>query len=91
MNTVLTIKDLAHGKELDRKAMSAVRGGLGNQANATQQSNLLQMKAPVAVGNGTDICGPANFQVDSNPIQTATNDSTSTNFSGLGWYPVCAD
>jgi hypothetical protein len=83
----LTIKDLALDKELSGEAMSAVHGGIGNQANATQQSNFLGMKAPVSVGNGSIFGGPAIIQVDSNPTQTASNDSTSSNdsFKGFGW------
>ncbi len=86
MKSTLTIKDLALDKKLDCKAMSAVRGGQGNQANATEQNNFLKMKAPVSVGNGSEIGGgPINFQVTSNPTQTGTNDSTSTNDKSLSW------
>jgi hypothetical protein len=83
----LTIKDLALDKELNDKAMCAVRGGLNNQANATQQSNTMALFAPVSVGNGSIFGGPAIIQVDSNPTQTASNDSTSSNdsFKGFGW------
>lgn len=86
MKSTLMIHDLAFDRALDHPAMAAVRGGLGNQANATEQSNALKMIAPVSVGNGTSICGPATFQVESNPTQTASNASTSTNDSGLQWY-----
>jgi hypothetical protein len=86
MKSTLTIKDLALDKELDGKAMSSVRGGNSDQANATQQGNFLQMEAPVSVGNDSGIYGPVNFQVTSNPTQTATNDSTSTNSKGFSWY-----
>ncbi len=87
MKSTLIIKDLSTAKELDGKAMSAVRGGLGDQANATEQNNFLAMKAPVAVGNGSKIGGgPINFQITSNPTQTGTNDSTSTNDKSLDWY-----
>lgn len=86
MKTTLMIKDLDTAKVLDRKAMSAVRGGNGNQANATQQANLGKLFAPVAVGNNTDIFGgPVNFQVNSNPTQTLSNSSTSTNEKGIDW------
>lgn len=86
MKTTLMIKDLDTAKELDRKAMSAVRGGNGNQANATQQANFAKMIAPVAVGNNSDILGgPVNFQVDSNPTQTLSNTSTSSNDKGIDW------
>jgi hypothetical protein len=84
MTSTLTIKDLALDKELDRKDMAAVRGGLANQANATQQGNVLAMFAPVKVANGACFDSPANIQVDSYPTQTATNDSTSSNSQG-GW------
>jgi hypothetical protein len=89
MKSALTIKDLALDKELDGKTMSAVRGGNSDQANGTLQSNSQSLCAPVSVGNGTGICGPVNFQVTSNPTQTATNCSTSTNDKGLGLYGIC--
>ena len=85
MKSTLIIKDLSLDKQLDSTAMSAVRGGLGNQANATGQSNSLEMFAPVSVGNGSAVCGPVAFQVDSNPTQTASNYSTSTNTNSM-WY-----
>jgi hypothetical protein len=83
MKSTLIIKDLALDKALDGKEMSAVRGGLGNQANATDQSNLLGLLAPVNVANGASVSGPAIFQVDSNPTQTASNDNTSSNAKSL--------
>jgi hypothetical protein len=91
MKSTITIKDLSVSKELDHQAMSAVRGGLGNQSNATGQLNKQDICAPVSVGNGSEICGPATFQVDSNPTQTATNYNTSSNEQGVGvsWYPGC--
>ena len=86
MKSTLTIKDLSLDKELAAKEMSAVRGGIGDQANATGQSNILAMIAPVSVGNGSSFSGgPVIFQVDSNPTQTATNDNTSTNSKSLDW------
>jgi hypothetical protein len=84
MTSTLNIKDIALDKELDHKDMAAVRGGLSNQANATQQGNTLAMFAPVSVANGACFGGPANIQVDSNPTQTATNDSTSDNSQAKG-------
>jgi hypothetical protein len=94
MKSTLTIKDIALDKALDGKSMSAVRGGNGNQANATGQSNVGALFAPVYVANGSLIGGPANFQVDSNPTQTLSNDSTSTNFKSMDWFsatPVAMD
>ncbi len=77
------IKDLSLDKELDHKEMSAVRGGLANQANATNQANKQALFAPVAVANGACFdCGPVNIQVDSYPTQTASNSSFSSNFQG---------
>jgi hypothetical protein len=86
MTSTLTIKDLALDKQLDRKAMSTVRGGFANQANGTSQANTLALFAPVLVGNGSDFGGgPVNIQVDSMPTQTAYNSSTSTNSQGADW------
>ena len=86
MKSTLTIKDLALTEELDRKAMSAVRGGLANQANGTNQINTQAMFAPVSVANGACFGGgPVEIQVDSYPTQHASNDSTSTNSQGAGW------
>ncbi|MGZ5818920.1 MAG: hypothetical protein ACXWJD_09250 [Burkholderiaceae bacterium] len=90
MKSTLTIKDLALDKVLDGKTMSAVHGGNSDQANATQQGNFAQMKAPVSVGNDAGIYGPVNFQVDSNPTQTLSNYSTSTNDKSFGLYDVYA-
>jgi hypothetical protein len=86
MKTTLIIKDLALDKELGGAAMASVRGGFANQANGTQQSNLLELVAPVAVANETSFgCGPVNIQVDSYPTQHASNYSTSSNSQGSGW------
>ena len=92
MKSTLTIKDLAVTEALDRKAMSAVRGGLANQANGTSQANTQAMFAPVKVANGSSFGGnaPVIIQVDSSPMQSAYNYSTSSNSQGYGWekaYP----
>ena len=91
MKSTLTIKDLALTEDLDRKAMSAVRGGLANQANGTQQPNMMGMFAPVSVANGAVFSGgPVIIQVDSFPTQHASNSSSSSNSQGFGWdegYP----
>ena len=79
----LQIKDLSLDKALDRKEMSAVRGGLANQANGTNQVNTQALFAPVSVANGACFGGgPVNIQVDSYPTQTASNSSTSSNSQG---------
>jgi hypothetical protein len=84
MKSTLTIKDLSVTEELDRKALSAVHGGLANQANGTSQMNAQAMFAPVSVANGASFGGgaPVIIQVDSYPTQTAYNTSTSTNSQG---------
>jgi hypothetical protein len=87
MKSTLTIKDLALDKELDRKAMSTVRGGFANQANGTQQSNTQALFAPVKVGNFSDFGGVANIQVDSYPTQYASNYSSSSNSQGSDSIP----
>ena len=83
----LHIKDLSLDKELGSKEMSAVRGGLANQANGTGQNNFMGMFAPVSVANGAQFSGnaPVIIQVDSYPTQTASNSSTSANSQGFGW------
>lgn len=89
--STLSINDLSHADELDRKAMSALRGGVFDQANATNQQNLQQMLASVSVGNGSAFGGgPATIQVESNPTQYAYNDSYAKNklhFGGFA-FPV---
>jgi hypothetical protein len=83
----LHIKDLSLDKALGSKEMSAVRGGLANQANGTGQNNFMGMFAPVSVANGAQFSGnaPVIIQVDSFPTQTASNSSTSSNSQGFGW------
>ena len=87
MQSTLTIKDLAVTEELDRKAMSSVRGGLANQANGTSQANTQTMFAPVSVANGACFGGnaPVIIQVDSMPTQYASNYSHSSNSQGYDW------
>jgi hypothetical protein len=89
MTSTLTIKDLALDKELGSAAMASVRGGFANQANGTQQGNMLGLFAPVAVANGANFAGsgPVIIQVDSFPTQHASNSSSSSNSqgSGFGW------
>jgi hypothetical protein len=60
----LKIKDLSTSVELDRAAMTAVRGGLGDQANGTSQSNVQNMAAAANVGNGSMFGGPTTIQSD---------------------------
>ena len=83
MHTTLTIKDLSASHELDAKAMSAVRGGDGNQANGTSQMNVQNMAALANVGNASLFGGPATIQSDNTFTQSASNYSYAENFKGL--------
>jgi hypothetical protein len=73
----LMIKDLSASLELDRKAMTAVRGGQDNQANGTSQANVQNMAAAANIGNGSIFAGPATIQSDN----TFTQDAHNTNYS----------
>ena len=79
--TILHISDLPVGKELDRKAMAAVRGGLDDQAIGTSQLNLQSMMAAANVGNGMVVGAnsPVIIQSDNTFSQDAANSSTATN------------
>ena len=75
----LMIKDLSASLELDRAAMTAVRGGEGNQANGTSQANVQNMAAVANVGNYSVFGGPATIQSDNTFTQDARNTNYSTN------------
>ena len=81
MTSTLTISDLSASRELDAKAMSAVRGGAGDQANGTSQLNLQSMLAAANVGNGLIVGAnsPVIIQSDNTFSQDAANSSTATN------------
>ena len=87
MQTTLTIKDLSASHELSGKAMAAVRGGDGNQANGTGQSNVQNMAAAANIGNGSLFGGPTTIQSDNTFTQTASNHSEALNFKGLSIAP----
>ena len=84
--TTLHISDLSISKELDGKAMTAVRGGADDQAIATSQSNVQVMSAAANVGNGSCFGGPTNIQSDNTFTQTASNSNTATNLDLFGLY-----
>ena len=77
--TTLHISDLSINKELDGKAMTAVRGGADDQAVGTSQSNVQGMVAVANVGNGSIFGGPSNIQSDNTFHQDASNSNTATN------------
>ena len=81
MTSTLTLSDLSASKELDRAAMSAVRGGNANQANGTSQLNLQSMLAAANDGNGLVVGAnsPVIIQSDNTFSQDAHNSSTATN------------
>jgi hypothetical protein len=77
--TTLYINDLSISKELDGKAMTAVRGGADDQAIGTSQSNVQGMLAAVNIGNGSIFGGPTTIQSDNTFRQDASNTNTATN------------
>jgi hypothetical protein len=79
----LMIKDLSASLELDREAMTAVRGGLGDQANGTSQANVQNMVAVANIGNGSIFGGPATIQSDNTFTQNASNYNEAVNFKDL--------
>jgi hypothetical protein len=85
MTSTLTLSDLSTSKELDRAAMSAVRGGNADQANGTSQLNLQNMLAAANVGNGLVVGAnsPVIIQSDNTFTQDAHNSSTATNDKSL--------
>ena len=85
MKSTLTIADLSASLELDRKAMTAVRGGDANQANGTSQLNLQSMLAAANVGNGMIVGAnsPVIIQSDNTFRQDAQNSNTAVNSKSL--------
>lgn len=83
MKSTLTISDLSASKELDVKAMSAVRGGADDQAVGTSQLNLQSMLAAANVGNGMVVGAnsPVIIQSDNTFTQDASNDNYASNKS----------
>ena len=80
MTSTLILRDLSVSKELDGKAMSAVRGGFDDQANGIAQQNLQSMAAAANVGNGLYVAGgPLTIQSDNSFHQDASNDSFAKN------------
>jgi hypothetical protein len=75
----LHISDLSSSKELDGKAMAAVRGGIDDQAVGVSQVNGQVMGAVANVGNGSVFRGPATIQSDNTFTQNAANYNTATN------------
>ena len=67
--------------------MSAVRGGLGDQANGTSQLNLQSMLAAANVGNGLVVGAnsPVIIQSDNTFSQDADNTNTAPTTS-----PCCS-
>jgi len=93
MPSTLTISDLPTSKELDARAMSAVRGGNANQANGTSQLNLQSMLAAANVGNGLVVGAnsPVIIQSDNTFSQDAHNSSTSTNGKSFDLRQLLSD
>ena len=81
----LHISDLSVSKELDGKAMTAVRGGADDQAIGTSQLNLQSMMAAANVGNGMVVGAnsPVIIQSDNTFSQDADNSNQPSNKSLL--------
>lgn len=82
----LMIKDLMASKELDRKAMSAVRGGQDDQGLVNNQFNGQVLNLAIA---GPGVKGDGNLVMhDVTVDQTASNSATNTNAYGMYVYPA---
>jgi hypothetical protein len=82
----LTIKDLSASKELDCKAMTAVRGGADQVNGATQLAGLGQVTANM-VGNGLmSGNGPISVVSDIDTTQTSTQYLDQYNVKSLGYW-----
>ena len=83
--TTLHINDLSTATELDGKAMTAVRGGLDDQAIGSSQLNLQAMMAAANVGNGMKVGdnSPVIIQSDNTFSQDADNSNDASNKSLL--------
>ena len=81
----LHISDLSASKELDRKAMTAVRGGTDDQAIGSSLLNIEAMQAAANVGNGMKVGdnSPVIIQSDNTFSQDADNTNTASNKSLL--------
>jgi hypothetical protein len=71
----MLIKDLS--KELDTKAMSAVRGGDNGTSAASSILNELGISAPVQVGYGAGSAGNTFVHVDGSQSGSISNHQTS--------------
>jgi hypothetical protein len=86
MYSTLTIKDLSSSIELDRAALSAVRGGQDDQANGASQANGQTMATLANVGNASKFAGgPVSIQSDNTFTQTASNSSYAGNIDFASW------
>ena len=82
----LMIQDLSANIELDRKAMTAVRGGADDQAIGASQVNGQSMVAAANIGNGSFFGGPTNIQSDNTFTQSASNSNSATNVDALALF-----
>jgi hypothetical protein len=71
----MLIKDLS--KELDTKAMSAVRGGDNGTSAASSILQAMGIDAPVAVGYGAGSAGNTFIHVDGSQNASISNNQTS--------------
>jgi hypothetical protein len=89
----LIIKDLPIAEQLDRRAMSAVRGGMGyfvpsfdfsktSLSFNTQQ--MVQQEQNTSSQNGVNVAFASDIDAKVKPVQTASNSSNINIGGGLG-------
>ena len=79
----LTIQDLSASIELDREAMTALRGGTSDEAVGSSQTNVQNMVVASNVANASLFGGPAIVQSDNAFSQSASNYNTATNIDAF--------
>ena len=85
------IQDLSASIDLDREAMTAVRGGSDDQAIGTSQSNGQLMVAAANIGNGSLFFGgPTEIQSDNTFTQSASNSNTVANVDAFALLGLVA-
>ena len=87
----LTIQDLSASIELDREAMTALRGGTSDEVVGSSQTNVQNMVVASNVGNASLFGGPAIVQSDNAFSQSAYNSNYAVNvdaYLGFGFGPI---
>jgi hypothetical protein len=83
MHPTLKIKDLSDSQELDRVAMTALRGGVSDKSNASGNAITQTMNSNTVVGNGSTFDAAANLSVKVINTQTASLFNSQLNLDAL--------